>query len=141
MSASRLYRLVSAVLCASFAVVGALFLLAPGAVLALFDRWSAALGLAVSGGAPGELFVVLAGAYMVLVTLLAWAMARAPEDPVPARLLVQAKWASALLSFAVFFLRQQQLVLLVNGVVDGAIGALVLLLLRAQVQRASERLP
>jgi hypothetical protein len=121
---------VSGVLCAAFALVGAAFLTVPGVVLSFFDAWSARAGLATSAGEPAELYVVLAGAYMYLVTLLAWSMFRHPRDAGPARLLVHAKLASAVLSFGIFFLRQPHLVLLVNGVVDGAIGALVVLLLR-----------
>ncbi len=123
----RLYRAVSMVLCAAFAVVGLLFLLVPSYVLALFDRWSSDVGLATFAGDAG-FFVVLAVAYMYLVTLLAWSMARSPGDPAPARLLVHAKLASSLLSFACFLLGRPHLLFLVNGLVDGAIAAGVVLL-------------
>lgn len=129
-SASRLYRIGSGILCGAFALVGALFVLAPGAVLSLFDRWSSRLGLATSAGAPAGLFVALAGAYMVVVTALAYSMYRDPRDAASPRLLVQAKLASAALSLGFFVLRQPHLVLLVNGIVDGGIGLLVLLLRR-----------
>lgn len=129
------YRAVSGALCASFAVVGALFLLLPQAVLGLFDGWSGRLGLATFAGPADPFFLVLAVAYMVLVTTLAWSMFRNPRDAASPRLLIQAKWTSALLSFGVFLLRQPHLILLVNGIVDGAIGAFVLLL-RRQVTAA-----
>lgn len=128
---SSLYRVTSGVLCAAFALVGALFLLAPGAVLALFDRWSAALGLATFGAAADPLFPALAVAYMTVVTALAWSMARHPRDDASPRLLVLAKSASSLVSFGLFLLRQPHLVLLLNGLVDGGIALLVLLLRRA----------
>ncbi len=130
----RLYRAASAGLCAAFVLVGLLFLLVPNAVLALFDRWSSDVGLATFAGDAG-FFVVLAVAYMYLVTLLAWDMARAPGDPAPARLLVHAKLASSLLSFTLFLLGRPHLLFLVNGLVDGAI-ALGVVLLRSAVQRA-----
>ncbi len=126
----RLYRIVSGVLCAAFAVVGALFFLVPDAVLTLFDGWSRALGLATFYAPADPFFVVLAAAYMVLVTGLAGSMARNPRDIASARLLVHAKLASAVLSLAVFFVRQPHLILLVNGIVDGAIAALVVLLVK-----------
>jgi hypothetical protein len=122
------YRAVSGLLCAAFALVGAAFLLVPDAVLSLFDGWSRSVGLATSAGAPGEFYVVVAVAYMYLVTVLAGSMARDPQDPTPARLLVHAKLASSLLSFGVFFLRQPHLLLLVNGIVDGSIAGLVVFL-------------
>lgn len=132
-----LYRALAGFLCVSFALVGLLFLVLPRAVLSIFDAWSLAVGLARSDAGPGELFVVLAGAYMYLVTALAWSMFRHPRELAPACLLVQAKLASALLSFAVFFLRHPHLVLLVNGIVDGCIGGLVLLLLMRRSRVAS----
>ncbi|HEX9107350.1 MAG TPA: hypothetical protein VF832_08975 [Longimicrobiales bacterium] len=125
------YRAASDALCASFALVGALFLLAPDAVLAFFDRLSAALGMATFGGAADPFFPALAVAYMAVVTTLAWSMARHPRDDASPRLLVLAKGASSLVSFALFLLRQPHLVLLLNGVVDGGIALLVLALRRA----------
>lgn len=126
----RLYRIVSGVLCAAFAVVGVLFFVVPDAVLSLFDGWSRALGLATFYSPADPFFVVLAAAYMVVVTGLAGSMARSPRDVASARLLAHAKLASAVLSLAVFFVRQPHLILLVNGVVDGAIAALVVLLVK-----------
>ncbi len=131
----RLYRAISASLCAAFAVVGTLFLLLPNTLVGLFDRWSADVGLASFPGDAG-FFVVLAVAYMYLVTLLAWRMVRDPGDPAPARLLVHAKLASSLVSFALFLLDRPHLLLLVNGIVDGAIAVGVVLLLHASAARA-----
>ncbi len=135
-----LYRGVGALLCAAFALVGALFLLLPNAVLALFDRWSLDLGLAAFAGDAG-FYVVLAVAYMYLVTLLAWSMARNPRDPAPARMLVHAKLASSLLSFAFFLLARPHLLFLVNGVVDGVIAVGVVLLLHASAGAHAEPTP
>lgn len=131
------YRLVSAGLGVAFAVVGAVFLLAPDAVLALFDGWSRALGLATFGGPADPFFVALAVAYMYLVTVLAWSMFRHPRDRAPAGLLIQAKLASAIVSFGLCLLRQPHLLLLANGVVDGAIAGAVLLLVHGRAPRAA----
>lgn len=135
----QLRRMVGGVLCAAFALVGAAFLLVPDRVLSVFDAWSRSAGLATSAGEPAGLYVVLTVAYMYVVTRLAWSMFRRPDDPGPARLLVHAKVASALLSFGVFFLRQPHLILLANGIVDGSIGVLVMLLLKGPAAREEER--
>ncbi len=134
---TALYRATSAVLCATFALVGALFLLIPDAVLQLFDRWSGRLGLATFAGPAQPFFLALAVAYMAVVTTLAWSMARHPRDAAAPRLLMQAKAASALVSLGLFLLRQPQLVLVVNGIVDGGIALLVLLLRRAMRAEAA----
>ncbi len=132
------YRVVSAGLCAAFALVGAIFLLAPDAVLAFFDGWARRMGGLGPAGPADPFFVALAVAYMVVVTILAWAMFRHPRDTAAPRLLAQAKLASSLASFGLCALRQPYLILLANGVVDGAIAALVLLLARARgADRAS----
>ena len=107
-----------------FAVVGAIFLFLPGGTLALFNSFSERLGLA-RGPAEGSFFVVLAAAYMAVVTVLAWRLFRSPEDRASAGLLVLAKLASSALSFALFVASARWLILLVNGVVDGAIGLAV----------------
>lgn len=125
-----LYRLAAGALCGAFALVGALFLLAPNAVLSIFSGWSGRLGLATFAGPADPFFVALAVAYMCVVTVLAWGMYRDPRDAVSPRLLVQAKWASCIVSLGLFLLRQHHLVLLVNAVVDGGIAVLVWLLRR-----------
>lgn len=111
-------------LAAVFAVVGAIFLFLPGGTLAFFNSLSERLGLAW-GPAEGSFFVVLAAAYMAVVTVLSWRMFRAPEDRAYPRLLVQAKLASSVLSFAVFAFSRRWLILLVNGLVDAALALAV----------------
>jgi hypothetical protein len=63
----------------AFAVVGLAFLLAPSGVVAAFDSLSLRAGLAPAGPAAG-FYLVLAVAYMYLVTLLA--MMPPPENRV-----------------------------------------------------------
>jgi len=119
------YRAFSLVLAAVFAVVGAIFLLVPEGMLAFFNAASRRLGL-VEGPTASTFFVALAGAYMVMVTILAWRMFRSPGERIYPRLLAQAKLASAALSFLLFALRAPWLIFLVNGIVDGALGIAVL---------------
>lgn len=131
----KVYRAASAVLCATFALVGAIFLLAPDLVLRFFDGWSARLGLDTFDAPADPFFLVLAVAYMCVVTGLAWSMYRNPRDAWSARLLAHAKMASSALSFAVFLMRERHLVLLLNGVVDGAIAVLVVLMWKRLIFR------
>jgi hypothetical protein len=74
---------------------------------------------------PG-LYVLLAVSYMVVVTALALGLARRPADRIYPRLLALAKITSSVLSLGFFILRAGAFVLLVNGVVDGLIGLIVL---------------
>ncbi len=121
-----LIRVTGYVMAAAFAAVGLLFLLGPGRLLAFFNRLSRPLGLPPSPDAGPGLFALIATAYMVVVTVLAWNMGRRPGDTVYARILAVAKISSALLSLGFFVLRARYLVVLVNGVVDGLIGLGVL---------------
>lgn len=123
------YRAVSLGLAVVFAFVGALFLIIPGETLAFFNSLSRRAGLA-EGPAGRSFFVVLAGAYMYVVTALAWLMFRHPGDRTYPLLLGQAKMASAVLSFLMFAVHAPWLIYLVNGIVDGALGLVVLALRR-----------
>ena len=93
----------------------------------------------MQGMPPGDLesglFRALAVAYMYVVTSLAWMMYRRPTEPIWPALLAHAKLASAAVSFLLLVLHGPYLAYLANGVVDGAIGAAVLLLRRNAVNR------
>ena len=73
---------------------------------------------------------------MYIVTWLAWSMFRHPAIRAFPHLLVHAKAASSALSFGMFFVHQRHLIYLANGVVDGLIGVLILVLLK--VSQASK---
>ena len=126
----NMYKLISLSLAIAFAIVGCLFLIAPGGVLGFFNRLSGAMGFERSADQGPGLYVTLAVAYMYVVTVLAFFMYRHPENGVFPLLLVHAKSASALVSLWFFAFHRPYLVLLVNGVVDGAIAAGVFLLRR-----------
>ena len=126
-----LYRLAALAMAATFAGVGLAFLFLPERVLALFNRLSPP-GFLPAPVQPGSFFPILAVAYMVLVTGLAWQMFRKPVNPVFPQLLALGKLASSLLSLYFFFSRAPYLVCLANAVADGAIGALVLWLYSLQ---------
>jgi hypothetical protein len=125
MRANRI-KVVGAVLAPVFAVVGVLFLLIPGRVVALFNRVSAPWGLPPAPDGETGLFVLLAAAYMAVVTALAVIMARRPQDLLAPRLLALAKLASSVFSLGFILLRANYFIVLVNGVVDAIIGNIVL---------------
>ncbi|MGZ5480142.1 MAG: hypothetical protein ACXWGZ_11145, partial [Candidatus Aminicenantales bacterium] len=66
--------------------------------------------------------------YMYVVTILAWFMYRFPGEKIYPLILCQAKLASSLLSFLMFFFHAPWLVYLVNGIVDGGLGLVVLMM-------------
>jgi hypothetical protein len=122
---SRLYRPASLLMAVVFGAVGLWFLLLPDGVVAFFDTLSPLVGFQPAGQAAG-FYLVLAVAYMYLVTLLAgWMYVRPENDTLPL-LLINAKAASAILSFGLFAVRQAALIYLANGVVDGLIAVGVL---------------
>jgi hypothetical protein len=121
----RLVRLTGSVLAATFAVVGAAFLIIPGGVLAAFNWAGGPLGLPESATSPFTLYLALAVAYMYVVTVLAWRMGRHPDVRAYPWILVQAKAASALVCLALFAVQDQYLIYLANFAVDGAIAAFV----------------
>jgi hypothetical protein len=123
----RLYRPAALLMAVSFAAVGLLFLFVPEGVIAFFNTLSVRFGLPPAESTAG-FYLVLAVAYMVVVTVLAgWMFARPGNDTLPV-LLIVAKAASAILSFGFFATRAPSLIYLVNGVVDGllALGVLAL---------------
>lgn len=112
-------------LAVTFAVVGIVFLVIPGAVLAAFNWAGRGLGLPQSTTQAFTLYLALAVAYMYLVTVLAWQMARHPEVRAYPWVLVQAKAASALVCIVLFAAQAHYLIYLVNFAVDGAIAVFV----------------
>lgn len=119
-------RISGVVLAGAFAAVGLVFLVIPSGVVSFFNRISAPWGFPAAPVEGLGLYVLLAVSYMVVVTALAWGMARRPGGLVYTRLLALAKITSSVLSLGFFVLRAGTFVVLVNGVVDGLIGLFVL---------------
>jgi len=124
-SNTRLIKITGAGLAVVFAAVGVIFLAIPAKVLAAFNWLAARLDWPASTTQSYTLYLALAVAYMYVVTLLAWQMARRPEERVFPWLLVQAKAASAVVCLGLFALQDQYLLYLANAVVDGALALLV----------------
>jgi hypothetical protein len=124
----KTYRFVSLLLASLFAITGLLFLLVPDRVLALFNDFSAALGMPETPVMGWHFYLILAVGYMYLVTFLTFSMYRHPENKYFPQLLAHAKLASSLLSLALFLLHAHYLIYLANFLVDGAIGATAVIL-------------
>lgn len=138
-AASRRWRAaIGAGFAVAFAAVGLLFLAVPGAVLAFCDALSRRTGLAAFPGPVDRFWLILAAAYMYVVTVLAWSLFRRPDDPVYPRLLAHAKLGSAALSLAAFALYAPHLLFLANGIVDGAIGIAAAVLWRSCAREGGE---
>ncbi len=123
-----LYKSISYLLATVFAAVGSIFLFAPDSLTGFFNWVSGHLGMTPSPENGTSFFLVLAVAYMYMVTVLAWMMGRHAENSGFPLLLANAKIASSLLSFGFFIIFKPYLIFLVNGIVDGLIGCAVLLL-------------
>jgi hypothetical protein len=128
---TRYYRTISYSLATIFALVGLLFLLQPRAVLVFFNTLSLSFGMSAAPEDGFSFYLVLAVAYMYIVTLLAWGTGRHPEKSTYPFLLANAKIASSLVSFGFFFLHRPYLIFLSNGIIDGFLGLVALALFRS----------
>ena len=124
----KTYRIISLILMLLFACTGILFLFFPENVQGLFNTMSTWFGMVQSPVIDFNFYLILAVGYMYLVSLLAFLMFRHPENRYFPFLLVNAKFASSVLSLAFFILHAQYLIYLTNFVVDGVIGIAVLVL-------------
>ena len=123
-----LYKGTSLSLAVVFGIVGMVFLLIPGDVLSFFNRISPGLGFTESPVQGTGFYLVLAVGYMYLVTILAGFMYRYPKNTVYPLLLCHGKIASAVLSILLFAFHEPFLLYLGNGIVDGGIGIVVLII-------------
>lgn len=126
----RVYRVTSITLAMIFAIVGVLFLVMPDQVLAFFNGISLRYGLPPSPSEGAGFFLILAAAYMYLVTLVAFLMYRNPGNSSFAFLLVNGKAASSILSILFILVHGCCLIYIVNAVTDGSIALGVFLLNR-----------
>jgi hypothetical protein len=118
----KLYKPFSITVAVIFAAVGLIFLIFPDWPLIFFNNLSGYFGLPLTPISGKSFYLVLASAYMYLVTLLAYLMYRYPEQRIYAFLLVQGKLASSILSIYLFFIHQHYLIYLANFIIDGLIG-------------------
>ncbi|KPJ83322.1 MAG: hypothetical protein AMS17_17720 [Spirochaetes bacterium DG_61] len=124
----KAYRVFSFILAVVFAIVGLTFLVIPERVIVLFNDLSSSFGMATVPAVGFNFYLILAVAYMYLVTILAVFMFRYPKNTVYPLLLCHGKIASAALSILLFALHKPFLLYLGNGIVDGGIGIVVLII-------------
>jgi hypothetical protein len=122
----KTYKYISLILMFLFAVTGILFLGFPEKVLSLFNSLSSPFGMPQSPLIEWNFYLILSAGYMYLVSVLAFLMFRHPGNHYFPLLLIHAKLASSILSLAFFLLHSQYLIYLVNFIVDGVIGVIVL---------------
>jgi len=125
----------------TFAAVGSLFLLAPETVLRGINALGRSLGMNESPLHGAGFFSVMASAYMAVVTVLAWRIFRSPFVSAYPFLLAQAKAASSLFSLGVFFIHRPDFILLLNGIVDGALALLAFWIFRSVKLKGSTARP
>jgi len=124
----KAYKVFSLILAVVFAIVGIAFILIPDRVIVLFNELSSSFGMATVPVVGYNFYLTLAVGYMYLVTILAALMYRYPKNTVYPLLLFHGKIASAALSILIFFLHKPFLLYLGNGIVDGGIGIVVLII-------------
>lgn len=117
----KLYQPLSLGAAIIFAVVGLIFLFIPRQVLVFFNTLSDFWGLPHTPAAGFDFYVILAVAYMYLVTVLAYLMYRNPKEWLFPFLLAQGKIMSSLLSLAAF-MSHRYLIYISNFLIDGFIG-------------------
>jgi hypothetical protein len=120
------YRLVSLFLFIIFVMVGFIFLFMADGVLTFFNSIAKATGMELSAVHGVDFYLILATGYMYLVSLLAYMMFRHPDNYYFPLLLIHAKLASSLLSLGFFILHHPYPIYIINCVIDGSIGLLVL---------------
>ena len=132
MKAYRLFSLAAGVV---FAAVGCLFLFFPDAPIRFFNGYSAVFGLPAAPLSGAGFYLALAAAYMFIVTVLAFRMARSPETDAYPVLLAQAKLASSALSLYLFIAHAPYMIYFANFIVDGLIGICVIVLMKYRRRR------
>ena len=118
----RLYKLFSLTVAIIFAIVGLIFLFFPDWALIFFNNISGYFKFPQAPLQGTGFYLILASAYMYLVTFLAYLMYRHPEQKIYPFLLAQAKLASSVISIYLFFIHQHYLIYIANFIIDGLIG-------------------
>ena len=127
----RLYKLFSLTLAVIFAVVGLIFLFFPDSALIFFNSISSYFGLPQSPVQGTGFYLILASAYMYLVTLLAYLMYRYPEQNIYPFFI--SSWQTGIFCYfylSILYVTSHYLIYFANFVIDGFIGLLALYLMK-----------
>lgn len=126
----QFYKIGSLTLSIIFGIVGIMFLVIPAQVVSFFNAMSISYGLPASPTQGASFFLILAVAYMYLVSMLAFMMYRNPENSSLPVLLINAKSASSVVSVLLIIVHGACLIYIVNAITDGSIALGVFLLSR-----------
>jgi hypothetical protein len=126
----QFYKLASLTLSIIFGIVGIIFLAMPAQVLGFFNAISTSYGLPSTPTEGTSFFLILAVAYMYLVSMLAFMMYKNPENSSFPLLLINAKSVSTVASILFIIVHGHCLIYIVNAITDGSIALGVLLLNR-----------
>jgi len=132
----KVYRYISLTMMVVFGLVGVCFLFMSDGVVIFFNQMSAMVGMEEVAPGKEHFYVILSFAYMYIVALLAFLMYRDAQNSIFPFILFNAKIASSAVSILLFFADKHLLIYLINGIVDGAIGLLVIVMYQA-AKRAS----
>lgn len=120
-------RLLFVGLAIAFAVTGTLFFLFPDGTVRALNATGALVGFPPAPPSPLRFWLSLAVAYMVLVTLLAWAISRDPIARAPMMPILAAGKATSSLTCALYFVGSAPyFIYFANAAVDGSLALLVL---------------
>jgi hypothetical protein len=133
----KMYKLVSLTLSIIFGIVGILFLALPEQVLNFFNAISLPFGFPESPTQGTGFFLILAVAYMYLVSMLAFMMYKNPENSSFPLLLINGKSVSSIVSILFIILYGHYLIYIVNALTDGSIALGVFLLNRKIRERST----
>jgi len=108
-----------------FGIVGFIFLFFSDGVLEFFNSIAIYTGMKPSPVNGVNFYIILATGYMYVVSLLAYMMYKHPDNQYFPLLLGNAKLASSILSLGFFILHQPYPIYIINNIVDGSIGMMV----------------
>jgi hypothetical protein len=126
----QFYRLASLALSIIFGIVGIVILVMPVQVLSFFNAISVHFGLPASPMEGASFFLILAVAYMYLVSLLAFMMYKNPGNSSLPLLLINAKSVSSIVSILFIIVHGPCMIYVANAITDGSIALGVFLLNR-----------
>jgi hypothetical protein len=126
----RVYQIVGLTLSVIFAIVGIVFMVIPAQVVSFFNAVSLQCGLPASPTQGEGFFLILAVAYMYLVSMLAFMMYKNPGNSLLPVLLINGKSASSIVSILFIIVHGAALIYIVNAITDGSIAVGVFLLNR-----------
>ena len=123
----RPLRLLFTAFAAAFAGTGLLFFCFPDGTIATLNATGALVGFPPAPPSALRFWLSLAVAYMVLVTLLAWSIARDPRGRVHLMpILAAGKATSSLTCLGYFAFSEPAFVYLLNALVDGSLALMTL---------------